>query len=104
MTRYVGTVPVDKASHPRFATYRTGDWASHFIAEYGVLPNEGHKAWLIDQVSRILHGTPVVVGQARWTDGRKEDRIWLASPSPRYMQWRKSLRLSEYDEGVPPEA
>jgi len=68
---------------------------------------------VIDQVVRILNGTPVVVVEARWDGHEPEDRFTVAAPpSEKYQNWVKEM-LGEcdaenavyeygYDEGIAP--
>lgn len=107
MAQYLGETPVNIADHPEFKTHTPADWAMVFITLYGGIDGAHHKTWVLDQVSRILKGTPVLVSEARWDNG--ESNLWFntAAPSEAYLQWRKELRDPDtgedyYDEGIAP--
>jgi hypothetical protein len=91
-----------------FSDYTSIDWAIYFIEMYGQIDGEHHKAWVLDQVARILMETPVIVNEARWTGGEKEYRVRVDWPSNEYIEWAKEMRGSpetveySYDEGTPP--
>lgn len=83
------------------------DWSIYFIERYGQIDGEHHKAWVLDQVSRILHGTEVVVKEARWSDGQKEIRVETGEPTEEYHQWVKDMQNVgeeeyEYNTGIAP--
>ena len=63
--KYLGEFPVDVATHPEYSKYTQADWAMLFIGKYGKIDGGHHKTWVLDQVARILKGTPAVVVQAR---------------------------------------
>ena len=85
---YLGEFPVDVSKHPEFKNYTPADWAMYFVACYGHIDGAHHKMWVLDQVARILKGTPVVVVEARWLGGKTEDRVSVAEPpSEAYTQW-----------------
>jgi hypothetical protein len=110
MEGYLGETPVDVGTHPEYSTYQPSDWAMLFIEKYGQIDGEHHKTWVLDTVSRILMGTPVVVVKARWSNGQEEDRFWLAEPSKEYLDWREDMLCRDengdpqygYDEGIAP--
>jgi len=94
---YLGQVPVDLKETP-YAEYKSTDWAMEFVAHYGQIDGAHHKTWVIDQVARILQGTPVVVEKASWDDGQVEYRFWTQDPpSDAYLEWVDSM-LGETDE------
>lgn len=97
MSKFLGEFPVDITNHPIYSKYTSADWAMEFVGRYGQIDGSHHKTWVLDQVARILKGTPVVVVQARWADGETEDRIWTAEEtSETYKQWVKDM-LGAYD-------
>ena len=110
MEGYLGETPVDVSAHPEFSKYTPADWAVLFISHYGQIDGAHHKAWVLDAVSRILHGTPVVVTEARWADGRSDYRYSTGAPSEAYLAWREDMRDPDetgepqygYDEGIAP--
>lgn len=94
-----------------FAGFTAAQWAMAFIERYGQIDGDHHKAWLLDQVARVLHGTPVIVSVARWSDGNQEYRIRTGVASPEYMAWVESMLQVDpetgepeydYDDGVAP--
>lgn len=115
MKNYLGEFPVDVAKHPVYSKWIAADWAMLFIGKYGGIDGDHHKTWVLDQVARILKGTPVVVVQARWNNHEPEDRFTVASPpSKTYTQWVKEMKGPwvktkyyegweyGYDEGIAP--
>jgi hypothetical protein len=108
-TKYLGQTPVDLTKHPMYSKYTPSDWALHWIVAYGGIDGDHHKNWVIDQVARILKGTPVIGVEAAWDNGRTEMRFWLDEPSPEYIQLVKDARAGEdgpetygWNEGIAP--
>lgn len=111
MEGYLGETPVDISAHAEFASWTPADWAMLFVERYGQIDGSHHKTWVLDQVSRILKGTPVVVTQARWSNGMSEYRYEVGEPSEAYLAWRDEMhgatgedgeREYGYDEGIAP--
>ena len=106
--RYLGEFPVDVSTHPEYSKYTSADWAMVFIGKYGGFDGDHHKQWVIDQVARILKGTPIIVVQARWEDHEPEDRFMVVDPpSEEYKAWVVRMTTGEnegygWDEGVAP--
>jgi hypothetical protein len=105
---YLGQFPVD-VRETMFADFSNADWAMYFIERYGGIDGANHKDWVLDQVSRILKGTPVIVEEARWEGGLKEFRVRTGDPSQRYLAWVVEIKNGEdgpdtydYEEGTPP--
>ena len=80
-----------------------------YIARYGGIDGGHHKQWVLDQVARILMGTPVIVTMARWEGGHEEERYRTGEPSPAYKAWVTDMKAGEdgpetygYDEGIAP--
>jgi len=96
MNGYLGQFDVDIATTP-YANYTASDWSLEWIGMYGQIDGDHHKAWVLDQVARILKGTPVIVKEARWDNGESEYRLNLAEPSEKYTSWVKEMQ-GEYDE------
>ena len=89
---YLGEESVDVAT-TRYANYTATDWALFYIDQYGQIDGTHHKLWVIDQVARILHGTPIKVTKASWSTGEYEYRENLDDePSEAYKKWRKRLK------------
>lgn len=92
-------------------------WALEFIERYGQIDGDHHKAWVLDQVARVLHGTPVILSLASWTNEAgeivdSEYRFETGEPSEAYLGWVYDLKRGSaaegeddeygYDEGVAP--
>ena len=88
---YLGEFPVDIKTHVVYKTYTNVDWAMTYIALYGQIDGAHHKAWVIDQVARILLGTEVTVTEARWQRHAPEYRFCVGDPSTGYVNWRKNV-------------
>jgi hypothetical protein len=99
MHGFIGEVEVTD----RFADRTPAEWAMIFIERYGQIDGEHHKAWVLDQVVRILKGTKVIVKEAYWKDGQKETRFRTAAPSVRYLNWVTEMKDGgeyDYNEGI----
>jgi hypothetical protein len=94
---YLGEFPLGERVDPL-------DYAMVFIEKYGGIDGDRHKAWVIDQVARILKGTPVIVTEARWSDHAAEIRYRTGQPSDEYLQWVAEITADgyDYDEGIAP--
>lgn len=110
MNGYLGEFDVDISNSP-FADYSKQDWAMRIIEQYGQFDGSHHKAWVLDQVARILKGTSVIVKEAKWDNGNSEYRISLTKPSQDYLDWVAEMLGEQdedggyeydYDEGSPP--
>ena len=101
MAEFLGEKILDTLVGTAFEHFEPGDWALYYIEQYGSIDTEPHKQWLIDQVARILMGTPVQVKLASWDNGCTELRFGTLEPSDAYKFWRVSM-APEYDEGVTP--
>lgn len=112
MKGYLGQVVVEQKD-TKFADFDKSDWAMYFIKRYGQFDGGHHKAWVLDQVVRILQGTPVIIELAKWDNGHQEYRVSTDDePSEEYNDWVKDM-LGEwnedeqsyeydYDEGIAP--
>jgi hypothetical protein len=98
---YLGEFSVDILTTP-YAKHGPREWALTWIESYGQIEGSHHKAWVLDQVSRILHGTPVVLTQARWArtgePSLSEYRHTLAEPSAEYLEWVNIIQGDWNDE------
>ena len=110
MNGYLGEFDID-IKDTFAAEYTSADWALHFVTVYGGFDGAHHKAWVLDQVARILNGTRVIVKEARWENGNKELRYWTDedNPSQKYLEWVIDAKAGEdgpntydYDEGIAP--
>ena len=106
---YIGEFPVDISTCEEYLNYTPKDWALLWIMKYGSIDGDHHKTWVIDQVAQILHGTPVIVTEARWTDHKPEYRICLGEPTEAYHKWVAECKDGEdgpntydYDQGIAP--
>ena len=99
MDGYKGDFDVDIKDTP-YADYTPQDWALNFIGSYGQIDGGHHKLWVLDQVARILKGTPIILKEARW-DGDEgkltEYRYWTGEPSQEYLDWVIEMK-GDYDE------
>lgn len=109
MAEYLGEKIVDESTTP-YAGSTAADWALRFMFMYGQIDGAHHKQWVLDQAARILHGTPVIIKKASWSDGTTEYRFETGAPSLRYLQWVETYRGDfidgeyeySYDEGIAP--
>jgi hypothetical protein len=102
MDGYLGEFSVDLKRSP-FAEWTPSDWALYFIDRYGGIDGDHHKTWVLDQVARILNGAPVLVVEARWTNGETEYRVSLGDSS-KYRAWVAGRKADgdDWDEGTAP--
>lgn len=108
---YLGQKPID-ISKTEFKDFGPNDWALEYIGRYGSIDGAHHKSWVLDQVGRILHGTPIIVEEATWDNHPPEIRFWTGEPSQAYLDWVLELKGSydfddeeyeyDYDEGIAP--
>lgn len=109
MEEYLGEKVLD-VKDTEFKDYTPSDWAICFIEKYGQIDGGHHKAWVLDQIVRILKGTKVIVKQASWSSGHKEYRLMLDEPSANYEKWVEEMKGDivdgeyeyGYDEGIAP--
>jgi hypothetical protein len=107
---FLGEVEVQPHETTEYADYDKVKWALEYIERYGSIDGAHHKDWVLDQVSRILLGTPVLVKQAKWESGFSEYRVNTGEPTPQYHAWVKKLQGEEidgeyewdYSEGIAP--
>lgn len=102
-------VEVDIKTHPVFSTYTPADFAMAFIEQNAYIDGAMHKAWLIDQVSRILKGTPVRVFTTSVEYGADVLTfldmydLEVGAPSKDYETWRVHMDTHEsYNPGYAP--
>ena len=107
---YLGETPVNMRQHFTYSRYTPTDWALYFIEQYGQIDGGHHKQWVIDQIARILKGTPIVGVVVSWSDGSIEYRFSTGDPSTQYKAWVREMLGEEidgefeynYDEGIVP--
>ena len=95
-----------------FDGFEPSDWALEYIARYGGIDGEHHKAWVLDQIARILNGTPVIVKLMEWSSGETEYRFSTGKPSKKYLSFGEEMKGEinpetgdteyDYDYGVAP--
>jgi len=94
---YLGETPIE-ISETEFKDFTPQDWALYYIQMYGGFDGAHHKDWVLDQVARILHGTPLTMVEAKWDDHEPELRFTTVEPpSQAYLDWVLAMK-GEYDE------
>ena len=104
MENYLGEKIVEAKDTP-FAEYTCIDWAMYFIEHFGQFDGGHHKQWVLDQIARILKGTPVIISLASWGSGYNEYRCMTGDPSKEYLAWVEEMcddNNYDYDEGSAP--
>lgn len=110
MAKYLGETPVLQEESP-YAGFGPKEWALAYITAYGGIDGDHHKAWVLDQVAHILHGTPIHIKLAKWDNGTEEYRFNTGKPSEEYHQWVKDIcevdevtgeAEYDYNEGIAP--
>jgi len=107
--KYLGEIDITNSGpdiNP-YNFYNHADWAMYFLEHYGQIEGDHHKAWVCDQIARVLYGTKVIVKLAKWEDGTQEYRVSLSVPSQEYIDWVEKMRGDngteyDYNYGVPP--
>lgn len=94
--QYLGEFDVDIATTP-YAEYTPTDWALLYNFRYGQIDGSHHKQWVLDQITRILNGTPVVLTVRKWDNGNEEYNYNTGEPSQAYLDWVQEYQ-GEYDE------
>lgn len=77
----------------------------YFIGRYGQFEEGHHKAWVLDQVARIILGCEITVVLAQWENGHEEYRVSTGVVSNEYTEWQNEMNdpdYLEYDKGIPP--
>src|SRR6478736_4576840 len=107
MEGYLGEFPLETIDTTDPA--KAIEYALLYNGMYGGIDGAHHKTWVLDQMSRILLGTPVIVTIAKWQNGHEEKRFSTGTPSAEYTAWVTHLRAGEdgpesygYDEGIAP--
>ena len=111
--KYLGEKTVKIEDSP-YSKYEKGDWAMYFLERYGQIDGSHHKLWVLDQIARVMHGTPIIIRLAKWDNGQSEYRIETGKPSKEYRGWVKEMKGKyirtadyngyeySYDVGIPP--
>ena len=111
MAKYLGETVIDVKNHPVLSLNTPADWAMYYIGQYGGIEGDHHRAWVLDQVARILNGTPVTAREARWDNGEVNLRVITGEPSAGYLAWSEEMKGEvgqdgeheyTYDVGIPP--
>ena len=109
MEGYLGETPYDLSTHPVYKAFGAKDWALKYIGDYGGIDGDHHKAWVLDQVARLLHGAKMTATEARWSNGHSELRFEVGDPTAEYHTWVAEVKSGEdgpetydYDVGIPP--
>lgn len=97
---YMGERSIYDLEGTPFEGFEATDWALTYINRYGQIDGANHKQWVLDQVARILNGTPVFVKLATWDNGHSEYRFEVGEPTQEYLDWVGED--DEYDEGIAP--
>jgi len=101
MKGYLGEFDLAADENP-YKDFTASQWAMLFIEHYGYIDGSHHKQWVIDQIARILQGTPIIVKEARWENGTKEIRFWTGEPSMAYLQWAALMGVDDEMIGIAP--
>lgn len=101
MKKYLGE-EILNISESDFKDYEAKDFALIWIERYGQIDGDHHKAWVLDQVSRILNDTKVIIKKATWDNGDFEYRFVLDEPSEDYKIWVDEIMGSHYYVGIAP--
>jgi len=97
MQGYLGETEIKSTNGTPYEGFGPTEWAMQFIEFYGQIDGGHHKQWVLDQVVRILHGTPIILFLAKWDDGKQEFRYYTGEPSQAYLDWVEEM-LGEVDE------
>jgi len=92
MDGYLGSTVVTDLTGTPYEGYTTKDWAVEYIQYYGQYDGGHHRLWVLDQVMRILKGTPVIVELKKWENGHEE--YWFNTaeePSQEYLDFVKEF-------------
>lgn len=100
MEGYLGEEIITDLTGTPFEHYTVRKWALYMVS-CGQCDGSHHKAWALDQVARVLNGTPVIVSLAKWANGHEEYRVTLGEPSEAYKNWVKVMR-GKWDDGIAP--
>lgn len=105
---YLGETPVALEDSP-YKDTTPDQLALEFIQRYGGIDGAHHKTWVLDQVARILLGSPIEdMRRAEWDDAPAEYRFEIGA-SDAYKAWVIECKAGEdgpdtydYDEGIAP--
>ena len=92
---YLGQTTVSQDESSYAGLDRSGLVLS-LIYSCGQTDGSHHKAWVLDQIVRILNGAELTFSKREWSDSPPEYDMHVGS-SPEYEDWVKDYR-GEYDE------
>lgn len=104
MAKFLGEKIIINTMGTPYEKYQPADWAMEYINAYGGIDGEHHKAWVLDQVARILKGTHVLLSLAKWDDGNEEYRFQTGRPTLSYLTYVAKVKEEGYkiDVGIAP--
>lgn len=89
-----------------YKDYTITDWIMFFIEQYGQCDGGHHKQWTLDQIVRIIKGTPIISKY-----NQEEEIISTGEPSKEYLIWVDKMMGNQdengdyefwYDTGIAP--
>lgn len=98
---YLGEELVTDLTGTDYEGFTPTQWALEYIFRYGQIDGDHHKTWVLDQVARILCGTPVIVKKASWGTNSANVRLveyrhdTAEEPSVKYEAWVASQTPGE---------
>ena len=87
-----------KVADSPFYNYTPAIWAIRLIEKYGQIDGDHHKTWVLDQVARILNGSPIKIVKAEWTNGEIEWR-YSVGECEQYSKWVDDMKGETDDDG-----
>jgi hypothetical protein len=111
MNEYIGETIVDIDNSP-YKGYTKEQWVMEYIERYGQIDGGHHKQWVLDQISRIIKNTPIIITLRKWTH-EEEYSFDTGTPSQEYLDWVSQMRGEDkedeeekewysYDQGIAP--
>lgn len=85
--QYLCETIIKQGDIPEFKDYASIDWILYYIEHYAGIDGNHHKAWVSDQIVRIIKGTKIIIKKATWSDGQYEYRVSTGKPSKEYKDW-----------------
>jgi len=78
-----------------FRDYTPQDWVMYYIESYGQTDGDHHKAWLLDQIARIIKGARIIITVDKWDNEVEVINVDIGEPTPEYWQWIKEVKSGE---------
>lgn len=100
MKGYLGETVLESYDGTAYEGFTEKAWAIEYLRLYGSIDGDHHKQWVMDQVIRILKGTPVILKIAKWANGHSEYRFNTGEPSKKYLKWVEDNE--GWEEGIAP--